>query len=151
MRHLFAVATALAIALAAAASAAPPDWTPAAWTDENTVELRTTAPGEEPHWFPVWVVTLDGRLYVRLGSRAAGRFDRNATKPTVGVRIAGKTFERVRGVIAPEMVVPVAAAMKDKYWLQGDFFIRHMDHPYTIRLDPEAADGPGAGDPAKMP
>jgi hypothetical protein len=121
---------------------APPAWTPAAWTDENTVEIRTTEPGEEPHWFPVWVVTIDDQIYVRLGSRAAGRWDRNTAKPIVGVRIAGKTFERVQGVLAPDMIPRVTAAMKDKYWLQGDGLIRHMSHPYTVRLEPApAADG----------
>lgn len=116
------------------------EWNPAAWADESTLELRTTAPGEEPHWFPVWLVVLDGQVYVRLGSRAASRFDQNVTKPVVGVRIAGATFDKVRGVVAPDMVEKVAAAMKDKYWLQGDVFVRHMDHPYTMRLEPEAAD-----------
>ena len=101
------------------------------------VELRTTDPGEEPHWFPVWVVTIDGQLWVRLGSRAAGRFDRNTTKPVVGVRIGGGTFERVRGVIDNTKAEAVAAAMKDKYWLQGDLFVRYMSHPYTVRLEPE--------------
>ena len=120
---------------APAATAA--EWTPAAWANEGTVELRTTDPGEAPHWFPVWLVVIDGQLYVRLGSRAAGRFDRNATKPIVGVRIAGKTFDRVQGVLAPDMVERVTSAMADKYWLQGDFIVRRMDHPYTIRLEPE--------------
>ena len=104
--------------LAAPARAAD-DWTPAAWADENTVDLRTTEPGSEPYWFPVWLAVIDGQLYVRLGSRAAGRFDRNATKPIVGVRIAGKTFERVRGVLAPEMTDRVTAAMRDKYWTRA--------------------------------
>jgi hypothetical protein len=139
MRTLAAAATIVAALVAAGAGATPADWTPDAWADENTVELRTTDPGDAPHWFPVWVVTIDGQLYVRLGSRAAGRFDRNVGKPIVGVRIAGKTFERVEGVLAPDMVERVVAAMADKYWLQGDFFIRRMDHPYTLRLDPSAA------------
>ena len=121
----------------ATTSPAASDWTPPAWADENTVELRTTDPGSEPHWFPVWHVVLDDQLYVRLGSRAAGRFDRNATKPIIGVRIAGKTFERVRGVITPEMTDRVTAAMRDKYWTQGDIFVRLMNHPYTMRLEPE--------------
>src|SRR5215470_15963894 len=103
--------TTLLVALSAVAST-PDDWTPQAWSNENTVELRTTDPGEPPHWFPVWLVVLDGQLYVRLGSRAAGRFDRNVTKPIVGVRIAGKTFEHVRGVVVPDMAAQVAAAMK---------------------------------------
>ena len=132
-----AIAALLLGTVLATTSPAASDWTPPAWADENTVELRTTDPGSEPHWFPVWHVVLDDQLYVRLGSRAAGRFDRNATKPIIGVRIASKTFERVRGVITPEMTERVTAAMRDKYWTQGDFFVRHMDHPYTMRLEPE--------------
>lgn len=128
-----ALLTALHVLPAHAADA----WTPAAWADENTVELRTTDPGSEPHWFPVWHVVLDDQLYVRLGSRAAGRFDRNATKPIVGVRIGGKTFDRVRGVVVPEMTPRIDAAMGDKYWLQGDILVRYVNHPYYMRLEPE--------------
>jgi hypothetical protein len=112
------------------------EWTPGAWADENTVELRTAAPGAEAHWFPVWLVVIDGQLYVRLGSRAAARFDENVTKPVIGVRIAGKTFESVRGVIAPGMTEKVTAAMRDKYWLQGDVIVRRINHPYTMLLVP---------------
>jgi hypothetical protein len=121
----------------AASAFAAAVWNPPAWVAENTVELRTTDPGGEPHWFKVWHVMLDGQLYVRLGSRAAGRFDRNVSKPVMGVRIAGNTFERVRGVLAPEMTERVTAAMKDKYWTQADFIVRRMNHPYTMRLEPE--------------
>ncbi len=131
------LAAALLALLMAMPSQAASDWTPAAWADQNTVELRTTAPGSEPHWFPVWLAVIDGQMYVRLGSRAAARFDGNATKPIVGVRIAGTTFDRVRGVLAPEMTDRVTAAMRDKYWLQGDIVVRHMNHPYTMRLEPE--------------
>ena len=127
----------LSLLLAAPTWAATTDWTPSAWADENTVELRTTEPGSESHWFPVWLAVVDGQLYVRLGSRAAARFDSNATKPIIGVRIAGKTFERVRGVVAPEMTDRVTAVMRDKYWLQGDVIIRHLNHPYLLRLEPE--------------
>jgi hypothetical protein len=117
----------------------PAAWTPAAWADEDTVELRTTNPGEEPYWFKVWLVTIDGQIYVRLGSRAGGRYESNTSKPIMGVRIAGKTFERVRAVEAPDMAQKVEAAMADKYWLQADFIIRRLNHPYTLRLEPEAA------------
>jgi hypothetical protein len=120
--------------------AGPADWNPAAWTHESTVVLRTTDPGDAPHWFPVWLAVIDGQLYVRLGSRAAGRFDRNVTKPVIGVRIGGKEFDRVRGVVVPDMKQRVQDAMAEKYWLQGDVIVRHMDHPYTMRLEP-VADG----------
>jgi hypothetical protein len=84
----------------------------------------------------VWLVVIDGQLYVRLGSRAAGRFDRNLAKPVMGVRIAGLEFDRVRGVVVPDMAAKVEAAMAEKYWLQADFIVRRMNHPYTIRLEP---------------
>ena len=136
MRYLLAFLLPCLVAMAAQGKDHT-TWSPTAWTEENTVELRTTDPGEEPHWFPVWVVTIDGQLWVRLGSRAVGRFDRNTTKPIVGVRIGGGTFERVRGVIDNTKAEAVAAAMKDKYWTQGDLIVRSMSHPYTVRLEPE--------------
>jgi hypothetical protein len=126
-------ATCLALLLATPALAASSDgWDPAAWRDEDTIELRTTTPGEEPHWFKVWLVVLDGQVYVRLGDRAARRFEQNAAKPVVAVRIAGREFPEVTGVPVPEMADRVAAAMADKYW--SDVFVRFMSHPLTLRL-----------------
>jgi hypothetical protein len=129
----------LAATVVVSLATGPSEWTPKSWADEDTVELRTTNPGEEPYWFKVWLVTIDGQLYVRLGSRAGARYEGNTTKPILGVRIAGKTFERVRAVEAPDMAGKVEAAMADKYWLQADFIIRRLSHPYTLRLEPEAA------------
>jgi hypothetical protein len=118
---------------------APPtlaaEWKPGAYASESTLELRTTAPGEGDHWFPVWLVVFDDQVYVRLGTRAAGRIERNTTKPYVGVRVAGQQFDRIKAVVAPESVERVARAMADKYW--SDVLVRHMDHPLTMRLAPE--------------
>ncbi|MGH7895108.1 MAG: hypothetical protein ACREQL_10590 [Candidatus Binatia bacterium] len=133
------IATAIVTALVAVRPAAADEWTPQAWANESTVELRTTDRGEQPHWFPVWFTVLDGQLYARLGSRAAGRFDRNVTKPVLAVRIAGKTFEQVRGVVVPEMADQVAVALAQKYW--GDLFVAFVNHPYTLRLEPEPSGG----------
>lgn len=127
----------LALVMTATALAADPPseaWTPEAWQEESTIELRTTRPGEEPHWFKVWFVVIDGQLYVRLGSRAAERFEENTTRPFMAVRIAGQEFPRVEGIPAPEMVEAVAAAMADKHW--SDLFVRHFAHPLTLRLVP---------------
>jgi hypothetical protein len=121
--------------LAAAEPAAAPGWNPNAWLDESTIELRTTAPGEEPHWFKVWLVVLDGQLYVRLGSRAAGRFESNQTRPVLAIRIAGQEFPEVTGVAVPDMTAQVAAAMADKYW--SDVFVHWVNHPLTLRLSPK--------------
>jgi len=118
-----------------AAPARAAEWKPRTYASENRLELRTSAPGEGDHWFPVWVVVLDDQVYVRLGTRAAGRIERNTTKPYVGVRVAGEQFERIKGMPAPESVERVARAMADKYW--SDVIIRHMDHPLTLRLVPE--------------
>jgi len=128
----------LPVVLAAAVPAA--EWTPRAWTEANTIELRTTAPGEGEHSFPVWVVVIDDQVYVRLGPRAAGRIEKNQSAPFVGVRIQGQQFERVRAVPAPDYAERVAKAMAAKYW--SDVIIHHFSHPLTLRLLPE----PGGGE-----
>ena len=127
------LAAAAFIAVVAAQAAA--EWKPGAFASESTLQLRTTAPGEGDHWFPVWLVVIDDQVYVRLGTRAAGRIERNTTTPYVGVRVAGQQFDRVKAVAAPESVERVARAMADKYWT--DVLVRHMDHPLTMRLLPE--------------
>jgi hypothetical protein len=125
-----ALATLLLCPLARAA-----DWTPGAWKDEQTIDLQTIGPEEGEYWFPVWLVVLDDQVYVRLGTRAAGRVERNKTAPYMGIRIAGQQFDRVKGTPAPEMTQKVAAAMGSKYW--SDVFIRYFNHPLTLRLAPE--------------
>lgn len=110
-------------------------WNPPAWADESTIELRTQAPNEDEHWFKVWFVVIDGQLYVRLGGRASARFEENATRPVIAVRIAGQEFAQVNGVAAPEMASQVDAAMADKHW--SDVFVRWLDHPLTLRLVPK--------------
>lgn len=136
MKVARAFAWSLVLLVAAAATVrSASGWEPASWADEDTVELRTTKEGEEPHWFKVWVAVVDDQLYVRLGSRAVERIEQNTTKPVVGVRIAGQEFERVLGEPAPEMAERVAATIADKYW--SDVLIRHAAHPLTLRLVPE--------------
>ena len=132
MRLLAPLAAGLVLLLARPALAA---WTPPAWGQEQTLELRTTAAGEGEHWFPVWLVVLDGELYVRLGSRAAGRMAQNGTAPFVGVRIGGQEFDRVKTEPTPEAAARVAAAMREKYWF--DVVARQFDHPLTVRLRAE--------------
>jgi hypothetical protein len=129
---LMVLAFALLVA-SGVAFAAP--WDPAAFAKEDTLKLRTIGPKEGEYWFKVWLVVIDGQVYVRLGTRAAERVEANTTAPYLGVQVAGQRFDRVRGVPAPEFAERVAKAMADKY--TSDIFVRFMSHPLTLRLVPE--------------
>lgn len=127
-------ATLLSLLLLAAPALAA-DWTPANWAAEDTLQFRTECPGEGEYWSYVWLVELDGDVWVRLGSRAAGRVDCSATKTTTSIRIAGEQFDGVQMVDTPAMAERVAAAMAEKY--STDIFVRFMTHPYTMKLLPK--------------
>ncbi len=136
MRKAWAMGTIVMACLAAAAARAEAaEWRPAAFANESTLQLRTNVPAEGEHWFPVWLVVIDDQVYVRLGSRAAWRVQRNSTAPFLGVKVAGQQFDRVRGVPAPELAGRVAESMAKKY--TSDIFVRWFSHPLTLRLVPE--------------
>ncbi|MEO8602732.1 MAG: hypothetical protein ABI629_09160 [bacterium] len=118
------------VALSAAAARA--EWNPAAFGTQDTLEFLTTAPNEAEHWSTVWLVVLDGQLYIRLGGRAAGRIESNTTKPKITLRIAGQEFDDVLAEPAPDQAAAVAKAMHDKYW--SDVFVQFFNHPLTMRL-----------------
>jgi hypothetical protein len=123
------------VLLVSPALARASDWTPAMWSAEETLQFRTDCPEEGEHWSYVWLVVLDGDVWVRLGSQAAGRVDCNKTKPLTAIKIGNELFESVEMVQVPEMAERVAAAMANKYWT--DMAVRHMNHPYTIKLVPK--------------
>ena len=110
-------------------------WDPAAFSKQETLEFLTTAADEGEHWSTVWLVVLDGQVYIRLGGRAADRIEANTTKPIVKLRIAGQEFEAVNATPAPEQAAAVAKAMHEKYW--SDVFIQYFNHPLTMRLTPQ--------------
>jgi len=119
-----------------ATNALAAEWTPAKWTTEDTLQFRADCPDEGEYWSYVWLVVLDGDVYVRLGSRAAGRIDCSRSKPMTGIKIAGETFDNVEMVPSPAMAERVAAAMAEKY--STDLVIRYANHPYTMKLVPKA-------------
>lgn len=110
--------TVFAVGLAGAGQAAGADdrWTPGDWIHEETLELGTTAPGEDTYWFKVWLVVIDGDLYVRLGSTAAERVEESTSKPYMRVKIAGVDFPKVEGVPEPDEAERVSKLMAEKYW-----------------------------------
>jgi hypothetical protein len=121
-------------------AASPPvgaasEWNPQTFAKEETLEVRTVGTEEGEYRFPVWLVVIDEHVYVRLGTRAAERVQKNTTTPFIGVKIAGQQFDQVKAEEAPEMADPVAKAMAGKYW--SDLFIRFFPHPLTLRLIPE--------------
>jgi hypothetical protein len=119
-----------------------PGWDPNAFKDHSTVQIATTSPGESEHWSNLWLVVIDNQLYVRLGDRAYGRIQNNATKPYIKVKVAGQEFDKVRVYEASEMTDRVADAMAQKYFL--DMLVRHESHPMVARLVAEAAPQSGA-------
>ena len=126
--------TASLVLLLTAAAPVWAAWDPQAFSKESTLEFLTVGPQEGEHWSTVWLVVIDGQVYIRLGSRAADRMTQNTTKPIVKLRIAGQEFDRVNAEPAPDMVEPVAKAMGDKY--TTDVLIRYFNHPLTMRLTP---------------
>jgi hypothetical protein len=126
------LAASLIIMSAVAVADEPAGWDPHTLARENTLEFLTVGPQEGEHWSRVWVVAVDDQLYVRLGRRAATRFEKNTTAPFVKVRISGQEFDHVRAEPAPEMAERVGAAMAAKYW--SDLLIRFARHPLTVRL-----------------
>jgi hypothetical protein len=119
-----------------------PGWDPNAFNDQRTLQIMTTAPDEGDHWSKVWLVVIDGQLYVRLGDRSFGRIQKNTTKPYLKVKVGDKEFDRVRCEPALDMKDKVAAAMADKYFM--DILIRHESHPMTARLVAEPTPAPSA-------
>jgi hypothetical protein len=128
-RSLFAVVVCASVLISASSRA---EWDPVELSKEDTLDFLTVGPEEGEHWSKVWLVVLDGQMYIRLGSRAASRMEKNTTAPYVKVRIAGQEFDRVRAEPVPEMADRVADAIAEKYW--SDFFIRLFPHPLTMRL-----------------
>lgn len=112
-------------------------WEPARYVDEDTLEFLTVGPEEGEHWSYVWLVVLDGDVYVRLGSKAAERMNANTRAPLTSVRIAGEEFPEVEAISVPDMAPRVQEAMADKY--ATDIFVRYMAHPLTMKLVPRAA------------
>ncbi len=138
-----AAATVFWIALMGAAYSANnsvPGWDPNAFRDQSTLQILTTGSEEGEHWSKLWLVVIDGQLYVRLGDRSFGRVQKNTTSPYVKVKVGDNEFDKVRLEAAPDMADKVAAAMADKYFM--DILIRHESHPMTARLVAEPSPAP---------
>jgi len=138
--YAFVAVAVLSIALIGAARAANnpvpvPGWDPNAFRDLSTLQIMTVGPEEGEHWSKLWLVVIDGQVYVRLGDRSFGRVQKNTANPYVKVKVGDNEFDKVKLEGATDMTDKVAAAMADKYFM--DILIRHESHPMTARLVPE--------------
>jgi hypothetical protein len=129
-----------AIGEISAATVAVPGWTPDTFRDLSTLQVMTVGLEEGEHWSKLWLVVVDGQLYVRLGSRSFDRIQKNTTNPYLKVKIGDKQFDKVRWEPALDMKDKVAAAMADKYFM--DFLVRNESHPMTARLVAEPTPAP---------
>jgi len=109
-----------------------PGWDPNAFRGQRTLEIMTIETDSGAHWTRLWLVVVDGQLYVQLGDQAFRRALKNFARPFVEVKIAGQKFDRVRLEAAPDMEAKVAAAMAAKY--PTDSVILRQSHPTTVRL-----------------
>ena len=100
----------------------------------------TIGPEEGEHWSRLWLVVIDGQVYVRLGSRSFDRIEKNTANPYLKVKIGDQQFDKVRWEPALDMKDKVAAAMADEYFI--DFLVRNESHPMTARLVAEPAPPP---------
>jgi len=124
----------LSIALVAVCAAAGPAacWHPDTFRNQRTLQIMTTGAEEGARWSKLWLVVIDGQLFVRLDGRTFDRVRKNLAGQYVMLKIGDQEFERVRLEPAPYMSRKVAAAMAEKYPM--DVLIRHESHPMTARL-----------------
>jgi glucose/arabinose dehydrogenase len=80
---LGALYLALAVLTSAAGDVAS-GWDPNAFRDLSTLQIMTIGPDEGEHWSRLWLVVIDGQLYVRLGNRAYQRVQKNTSSPFAG-------------------------------------------------------------------
>lgn len=116
------------------ATPAAAGWEPERYHDEDILEFLTVDAEDGDHWSKVWLVVIDGDVYVRLGKRAASRMETSTRYPKTAVRVAEEEFPDVTAESVPAMAEAVMKAMKEKYWT--DIFVRYVDHPLTMRLRP---------------
>ena len=96
-----------------------------------------SAPTAGEHWSTVWLVVIDGQVYIRLGSRAAGRIEKNTTKPDRQGAHRRPGLRQVKAEAVPDMAEPVAKAMGEKYW--SDVLVRHFNPPADHAADAGSA------------
>jgi len=114
------------------------------WLDEGeVVQLTTYDARAHEHETDLWIVDVDGRLYLRADLPGAEWLDRLLANPEAELRRDG-TKERVRAVPVddPALCEAVDRAMEEKYGLVDRLVaaIRDDDRAVTVLIEPLPAD-----------
>ena len=108
----------------------------------EVVILTTVEPTGEPAETRLWVVDLDGSVWLRSGSPQSGWFVRIVANPLIRVERGGQAYS-YRAVFVPERRAEINALMREKYgW--GDAYISLLfgrEDAVPVRLDPIIAPG----------
>ncbi|MFE5566595.1 DUF2255 family protein [Amycolatopsis japonica] len=110
--------------------------------DAEEIEISTRRPdGALRPFVPIWVVAVDGSLYVRSYRGAEGAWYRHAIKRPAGVvRAPGRQVEVAIAAAEPGVREQVDAAYRAKYARYGATYLQPMlaDQAVTatLRLDP---------------
>ena len=72
-------------------------------TDASTREVLTVDQNAQEHWSKVWLVVMNGQLYLSLGTRSGARVEGNTKKPFVSIKSAEHRFDNVRVLPEPEV------------------------------------------------
>ncbi len=127
------IVAALLVLVSSNSSAA--EWNAEAYKDESILEFMTVNAENEAHWSKVWLVVLDGHVYVNLGDRAVERLRTNTRAPIVSVRVGDDEFEKILVESAQDLQPAVAQAIADKYWT--GFLVPYRPPSTVMRLRPE--------------
>ncbi len=124
---------------------ASPAWTDgdlALFGDAEEIQISTRrADGTLRLFVPIWVVAVDGGLFVRSYRGTGGTWYRHATERRVGaIRAGGHQTDVVFAAAGDDVCDAVDEAYQTKYGRYGDTYLRPMlagpAAEATLRIDP---------------
>lgn len=107
--------------------------------DANEIDVVVPAPGRDDVRTPIWIVAVDGDLYVRSWKGENGRWYRRARKYRTGAVIINGREYQVRFILAdePRLEARIDDAYRAKYGRSSytDAMTRPPATSTTLRLD----------------
>lgn len=115
----------------------PADWSGVA--DAEVIQLETNP--AEPYSVNLWIIAMNGSLYVHAGANRATWVENIEASPLVRVGYDGRTYElQASRVTSPEEFEALSEIYKKKY---GNYpRNRNIEEIYLYRLTPRSGNGP---------